>query len=71
MSSIYGDTSVPPVAILSHHVGLKGKAVTDPSDVPQVDRFRSDLLDGKITKLRDRARCDVHANLLDGEAPSW
>ena len=51
------------MAILSYDVGLKGKAVTYPSDVPQVDRFRSDLLDGKITKLRDRARCDVHANV--------
>jgi hypothetical protein len=52
------------MAILSYHIGLKTKPVAYPSYVPQVDRFRSYLLDGKITKLRDRARSKVMQELL-------
>ena len=51
------------MAVLSHDIGLRRKPIAYPSHVPQVDRFRSDLLDGKVTKLCDRARGDVHANV--------
>src|SRR5258708_32394182 len=51
------------MAILSYYIGLKAKPVAYSRYIPQVDRLRSDLLDGKVTKLRDRTRCDVHANV--------